>query len=161
MGILNTLEDCGGMGTAHERDINFLAQIHQKFGGVENGMSTKKKKKNSKSPTPKEVVRHDNFITPKFGKDRDFIVVHYAGDVRYTVNGFVEKNVETLSNELKDLGSTSSNEFIRDVFATNGTMICDASTAATPGRSRSPRTWTSPCSPGRRGASPAPTSRTW
>ena len=137
-GILNTLDDCGGMGTAHERDINFLAQIHQKFGGVEKGISTKKKKKKkSNSPSPRELVRHDNFITPMFGKDRDFIVVHYAGDVRYTVNGFVEKNVETLSNELKDLGSTSTKDFIRDVFATNSSMFCEASSTATPGRSRS------------------------
>jgi myosin-7 len=140
VGILNTLEDCGGMGTAHERDVNFLAQIHQKFGGVQNGMSTakKKKKKGSNSPVPKDPVRHDNFITPKFGKDRDFIVVHYAGEVRYTVNGFVEKNVETLSNELKDLGSTSSKEFILGVFTTNNAPFCpEANPAATPGRSRS------------------------
>lgn len=140
MGILNTLEDCGGMGTAHERDVNFLAQIHQKFGGVQNGMSTakKKKKKGSNSPVPKEPVRHDNFITPKFGKDRDFIVVHYAGEVRYTVNGFVEKNVETLSNELKDLGSTSSKDFILGVFTTNNAPFCaEAPATATPGRSRS------------------------
>jgi hypothetical protein len=70
VGILNTLEDCGGMGTAQERDVNFLAQIHQKFGGVQNGMmsTTKKKKKKSNSPVPKESARHDNFITPKFGK---------------------------------------------------------------------------------------------
>ena len=140
MGILSTLEDCGGMGTAHERDVNFLAQIHQKFGGVQNGMSTakKKKKKNSNSPVPKDPVRHDNFITPKFGKDRDFIVVHYAGDVRYTVNGFVEKNVETLSNELKDLGSCSAKNFILDVFTTNtATYSGEPAPASTPGRSRS------------------------
>ena len=140
VGILSTLEDCGGMGTAHERDVNFLAQIHQKFGGVQNGMSTakKKKKKNSNSPTPKDPTRHDNFITPKFGKDKDFIVIHYAGEVRYTVDGFVEKNVETLSNELKDLGSCSAKSFILDVFTTNtATFSGDSAPAATPGRSRS------------------------
>jgi myosin heavy subunit len=139
VGILNTLEDCGGMGTAQERDVNFLAQIHQKFGGVQNGMSTakKKKKKGANSPATKDPVRHDNFITPKFGKDRDFIVVHYAGEVRYTVTGFVEKNVKTLSNELKDLGSTSSKDFVLGVFSTYNSSPCGDTMAAAPGRSRS------------------------
>ena len=113
VGILSTLDDSGGMGTAAERDVNFLAQLHQKFGGV-TGPSTidvtstskKKKKKHSKSPIKEEVLCHQNFITPKFGIDRDFIIIHYAGEVGYNVTGFVEKNVETLSNGLKDLGST-------------------------------------------------------
>jgi myosin heavy subunit len=138
VGILSTLEDCSGMGTAAERDVNFLAQIHQKFGGVQNGMSTAKKKKKKGSESPiKGPVRHDNFVTPKFGKDRDFIVVHYAGEVRYTVTGFVEKNVETLSNELKDLGSSSSKDFILDVFLASSSLQTGETLAATPGRSRS------------------------
>mmetsp|Transcript_2111 Transcript_2111/g.4695 ORF Transcript_2111/g.4695 Transcript_2111/m.4695 type:complete len:2680 (-) Transcript_2111:336-8375(-) len=136
VGILSTLEDCGGMGTATERDVNFLAQIHQKFGGVQgNGMPTskKKKKKNSNTPT-KDPVRHENFITPKFGKDRDFVVVHYAGEVRYTVTGFVEKNVETLSNELKDMGSTSSKHFTLGVFTTSSTPAASSDPTTTPAR---------------------------
>ncbi|KAL7538744.1 hypothetical protein ACHAXR_012350 [Thalassiosira sp. AJA248-18] len=144
VGILSTLDDCGGMGTAAERDINFLAQLHQKFGGGKSngngGMSAststnnkKKKKKKDKSPV-KEAVRHQNFITPKFGKDRDFIVVHYAGEVRYTVNGFVEKNVETLSNELKDLGSTSSNSLTNGIFSATGTASPAADPTSTPAR---------------------------
>ena len=119
VGILSTLDDCGGMGTSSDRDTNFLAQIHQKFGGSKGSNTvgnSKKKKKKNKSPNPKEAERHPNFITPKFGKDREFIVVHYAGEVRYTVTGFVEKNVETLSNELKDLGASSSNVQTASVF---------------------------------------------
>ncbi len=127
VGILSTLEDCGGMGTTAERDINFLAQLHQKFGAVKgsstnlesNSTSKKKKKKNSKSPL-KDSLQHQNFITPKFGQDRDFIVIHFAGEVRYSVPGFVEKNVETLSNELKELGSTSSNPFTHGIFEVSG-----------------------------------------
>lgn len=142
VGILSTLDDCGGMGTAAERDINFLAQLHQKFGagkGSSTSMeshstSKKKKKKNSKSPV-KDLLQHPNFITPKFGQDRDFIVVHYAGEVRYSVPGFVEKNVETLSNELKDLGSTSSNSFTHGIFEVSGpSPSADTTAAATPAR---------------------------
>lgn len=142
VGILSTLDDCGGMGTAAERDINFLAQLHQKFGAVKgsatsmdsHSTSKKKKKKNSKSPV-KDLLQHPNFITPKFGQDRDFIVVHFAGEVRYSVPGFVEKNVETLSNELKDLGSTSSNPFTHGIFEVSGpSPSADTTAAATPAR---------------------------
>ena len=137
VGILSTLDDCGGMGTSAERDINFLAQLHQKFGGGKGGsnvatISKKKKKKNKNSPV-REPERHQNFITPKFGNDRDFIVVHYAGEVRYTATGFVEKNVETLSNELKDLGSTSSNALANGIFGASAPSS-PADPATTPAR---------------------------
>lgn len=36
--------------------------------------------------------------------------------VRYTADGFAEKNMESTSNELKDLGSTSTIPLARDVF---------------------------------------------
>lgn len=141
VGILSTLDDCGGMGTAAERDINFLAQLHQKFGALRGSLahtessstSKKKKKKNAKSPI-KDLLQHQNFITPKFGQDRDFIVVHYAGEVRYSVPGFVEKNVETLSNELKDLGSTSSNPFTHGIFEVSGPSPAVDASVATPAR---------------------------
>ncbi|KAL3823425.1 hypothetical protein ACHAXA_004300 [Cyclostephanos tholiformis] len=140
VGVLSTLDDSGGMGTAAERDVNFLALLHQKFGGVAgpsgmDAMSTtkKKKKRHSKSPN-KELLCHQNFITPKFGKDRDFIIIHYAGEVRYNVTGFVEKNVETLSNELKDLGFSSSNEFSQGVFGATGSSSSVADSGTTPGR---------------------------
>mmetsp|Transcript_29118 Transcript_29118/g.58488 ORF Transcript_29118/g.58488 Transcript_29118/m.58488 type:complete len:1958 (-) Transcript_29118:922-6795(-) len=126
VGLLSTLDDCGGMGTATERDVNFLAQIHQKFGGSKGASNSnnsvahgkKKKKKKSMSSGQKENEAHQNFIMPKFRQDREFIVIHYAGEVRYTVTGFVEKNVETLSNELKDLGASSSKTFTVGMFAT-------------------------------------------
>ena len=140
VGILSTLDDCGGMGTSAERDVNFLAQINQKFGGGNKGAmkstsssNGKKKKKKNKSPV-KESVRHGNFISPKFGNDRDFIIVHYAGEVRYTATGFVEKNVETLSNELKDLGSTSSNPLAHGIFGAATTSSPAADPATTPAR---------------------------
>ena len=145
VGILSTLDDCGGMSTSMERDVNFLAQLHQKFGGrpgskgsnssTGSSNSKKKKKNKNKSPSPmKEPVRHPNFITPKLSWDKDFVVVHYAGEVLYTVNGFVEKNVETLSNELKDLGSTSSNTLIHGIFDATGTTPPAADPTSTPAR---------------------------
>jgi myosin heavy subunit len=139
VGILSTLDDCGGMGTAAERDVNFLAQIHQKFGGAKGAannasLGKKKKKKKSTSSSQKENEAHQNFIMPKFRQDREFIVIHYAGEVRYTVTGFVEKNVETLSNELKDLGASSSKTFTVGMFATSAPPITPSDNTGTPAR---------------------------
>ena len=62
-GILSTLDDSwAGMGSFAEKDIKFVAQLHKSFG-------------------QKAATGHDYFITPKFGMDRNFIIMHYAGEV--------------------------------------------------------------------------------
>ena len=86
VGILNTLDDAwGGMGTASEKDGKFIAQLHTKFGtvsGNHNGKTNnKKKKKKKKTPAEYETSGHPNFVTPKFGNDKHFIIKHYAGEV--------------------------------------------------------------------------------
>ena len=77
VGILNTLDDAwGGMGDASEKDVKFVSHLHKLFGSTGTpSKSTKKKKKN------KEHASHKHYVTPKFGNDRQFIIVHYAGDV--------------------------------------------------------------------------------
>ena len=40
--------------------------------------------------------------------------------VRYTASDFVSKNIETLSNQLKDLGGTSSSRLLREIFNLGG-----------------------------------------
>jgi myosin heavy subunit len=93
MGILQTLDDAwGGVGAGVDKDAKFVTQLHQAFGGRSSSSGTK----------------HPNFETPRVGFDNTFVVVHYAGEVKYTGLGFVDKNVETLSNEIKDLGHGSS-----------------------------------------------------
>lgn len=67
VGILNTLDDSfAGMGTSTEKDSKFVSQLHKLFGS---GTGTQKKD------------GHKYFVTPKFGNDRQFIIVHYAGEV--------------------------------------------------------------------------------
>lgn len=67
-GILDTLDDAyAGMGSASEKDVKFVGQLHKLFGSVAGGKKT--------------GGGHDYFITPKFGNDRQFIVLHYAGEV--------------------------------------------------------------------------------
>lgn len=78
VGILNTLDDAwGAMGAAAEKDGKFVAQLHKLFG---TGSGTDAKKEESDV-----AIGHKNFVTPKFGSDRQFIVIHYAGEVRKTL----------------------------------------------------------------------------
>jgi hypothetical protein len=59
------------MGTAQEKDGKFVAHLHKLFGTVD-----------SKSTSNEaETTGHKNFLTPKFGNDLMFIIVHYAGEV--------------------------------------------------------------------------------
>lgn len=46
-----------------------------------------------------------------------FVVVHYAGDVAYNVDGFLAKNKDSLLVDLEDIGLESSSEFVRDIFS--------------------------------------------
>jgi len=112
VGILSTLDDAwgGSLGSSSEKDVKFVSQLHQTFGGT---------------PKPK----HPYFVTPKFGNDRQFGIIHYAGEVRYTANGFVEKNVESLSNELKELGGRAIIPIVRELFAPGQTHSLSEATS--------------------------------
>ena len=44
---------------------------------------------------------------------QDFLIRHYAGDVVYNVNGFIDKNRDTLFQDFKRLLYNSSNEIYR------------------------------------------------
>jgi myosin heavy subunit len=71
VGILNTLDDAwGGMGSTSEKDGKFVAQLHKLFG-----------KLSKNEGKDQEGDGHKHFITPKFGKDTQFVIVHYAGEV--------------------------------------------------------------------------------
>ena len=89
VGILGTLDDAwGGMGSGNEKDVKFVSHLHQLFGGVQetSGSVMKKKKEGGMSDG-----KHANFRMPKFSNDKDFIVVHYAGEVSICgkIRGFV------------------------------------------------------------------------
>ena len=46
----------------------------------------------------------------------DFLIKHYAGDVVYTVAGFIEKNRDTLFQDFKRLLFNSSNEYLKTMW---------------------------------------------
>ncbi len=47
---------------------------------------------------------------------RDFVIHHYAGDVVYNVNGFIEKNKDTLFQDFKRLLFNSRNEVFSSMW---------------------------------------------
>ncbi|ORY48368.1 myosin-2 [Neocallimastix californiae] len=54
------------------------------------------------------------FKKPRFARS-DFTIVHYAIDVTYQIEGFIEKNKDTVSDELLNLLQNSESEFIREL----------------------------------------------
>ncbi|KAL4002993.1 Myosin head (motor domain) family protein [Acanthocheilonema viteae] len=48
--------------------------------------------------------------------ERDFRITHYAGDVTYSVVGFIDKNRDTLYQDLKRLLYNSNNPVLREIF---------------------------------------------
>ncbi|KAJ3259234.1 Myosin type-2 heavy chain 1 [Chytriomyces hyalinus] len=67
-----------------------------------------------------DVPTQKFFAKPRFGTT-DFTVRHYAVDVTYTSTGFIDKNKDSMSDELKDVLLASTNSFFKDVFLGIGT----------------------------------------
>lgn len=61
------------------------------------------------------LSKHPNYQAPKREKTK-FLVNHYAGEVSYEIAGFLEKNRDSLSEDLIELGKSSQNEFIQKLF---------------------------------------------
>ncbi|KAG4097651.1 hypothetical protein H8356DRAFT_1308897 [Neocallimastix lanati (nom. inval.)] len=57
------------------------------------------------------------FKKPRFSQN-EFTIVHYALDVTYQIEGFIEKNKDTVSDEQLDLLQKSTNEFIKELTQT-------------------------------------------
>ncbi|KAJ5179629.1 hypothetical protein N7492_002839 [Penicillium capsulatum] len=58
---------------------------------------------------------------PRFGKS-SFTVCHYAVDVTYESDGFIEKNRDTVPDEHLEVLRNSSNEFIKEILDTASTV---------------------------------------
>ena len=54
---------------------------------------------------------------------QDFIIRHYAGDVIYNINGFIEKNRDTLFQDFKRLLFHSKNPIIQSMWPEGQTDI--------------------------------------
>ncbi|KAI8905199.1 P-loop containing nucleoside triphosphate hydrolase protein [Gorgonomyces haynaldii] len=59
--------------------------------------------------------QHKFFDKPRFGQ-KEFIIKHYALDVTYQIDGFIEKNKDTVSEEQLATLNDSSFEFLKEVI---------------------------------------------
>ncbi|XP_043287934.1 myosin-VIIa-like isoform X2 [Venturia canescens] len=59
---------------------------------------------------------HGNYVMPKSTLETGFGIRHFAGTVKYVVKGFLDKNRDTFSADLKQLINISSNDFIKSIF---------------------------------------------
>ncbi|KAK2816615.1 hypothetical protein Q7C36_022886 [Tachysurus vachellii] len=89
-GIIAILdEECLRPGDAS--DITFLEKLEDRLGG------------------------HAHFIRKAVGRE-EFRLLHYAGEVNYNVNGFLDKNNDLLYRNLKEVMCHSGNSIIKQCF---------------------------------------------
>ncbi|WKY02867.1 hypothetical protein Q1695_016283 [Nippostrongylus brasiliensis] len=55
----------------------------------------------------------------------EFKITHYAGDVTYSVNGFMDKNRDTLFQDLKRLMFNSSSKLLQSLFADGSKSVTE------------------------------------
>ncbi|KAK3246389.1 hypothetical protein CYMTET_44072 [Cymbomonas tetramitiformis] len=72
--------------------------------------------------------QHPNFNQGKFDRDAVFRIQHFAGEVPYAVRGFLEKNRDTLYQDLQLLLAMTKNNFLLDVLKAGGR--CDLEPAS-------------------------------
>ena len=90
-GLIQIMDDMC-VASANASDERLLGRYHQQFGG------------------------HKHYEKPKFSGP-NFVVKHYAGDVTYCINGFLDTNKDTLFNDLIDLCTKSTSDaFLQHLF---------------------------------------------
>lgn len=63
----------------------------------------------------KQKIKSKKFhVDPK--KQKDFKVVHFAGDVHYEVNNFIDKNQDVLYDEFVIQLAKSTNKIVYGIF---------------------------------------------
>lgn len=60
------------------------------------------------------LTTHPGFSTPKLSNDT-FSISHYAGDVIYSITGFLDKNRDAISDDIINLIKSSKNKFLNQL----------------------------------------------
>lgn len=63
----------------------------------------------------KTLEKHKYYVKPRLSRTA-FGVLHYAGEVQYESPSFLEKNRDTLYDELVTLVQSSNQDFIAELF---------------------------------------------
>ncbi|KAL4715151.1 hypothetical protein ACJJTC_012198 [Scirpophaga incertulas] len=66
------------------------------------------------------------YITPKSSREYRFGVKHYAGDVYYDVKGFLDKNRDMLTTDIKEMILDSGNTFLKNLFISHSGLSAKA-----------------------------------
>ncbi|KAE9048529.1 Myosin-8 [Phytophthora rubi] len=98
LGILPLLDEQGMLGR-RASDENFIQKLHQTHL--------------PKGKVPEGATIY--YSKPRFATD-EFVIHHYAGEVTYNVVGFLEKNDDSLHNDLISLMDSSKCEFLRKLY---------------------------------------------
>ncbi|KAL1773374.1 unconventional myosin-VIIb [Sigmodon hispidus] len=61
-------------------------------------------------------AKNKSFLRPRNIHDTRFGIVHFAGEVYYQVEGFLEKNRDMLSTDILSLVHSSKNKFLKEIF---------------------------------------------
>ena len=56
----------------------------------------------------------------RFGTDGKFTIKHFAGDVTYSITGFLDKNNDSLQDDLMELMFCSTNQFVKNALVAVG-----------------------------------------
>lgn len=105
LGVLSLLDEESRLPMGS--DEQFVTKLHHNFSGD----------------------KHKFYKKPRFGKS-SFTVCHYAVDVTYESDGFIEKNRDTVPDEHMEVLKASSNKFLIEVLHV-AAQIRDKETAAT------------------------------
>jgi myosin-5 len=105
LGILDYLDEESRLPSG--QDTSLVQKLYQRFGGNE----------------------HKFFSKPRFG-EKEFVIKHYALDVTYQVEGFIEKNKDTVSDEQLEMLNNTSFEFLKEVIYLEPEEETTASTKA-------------------------------
>jgi|LauGreDrversion4_2_1035121.scaffolds.fasta_scaffold397751_2 myosin heavy subunit len=62
------------------------------------------------------LCQHRSFKRPDKLGSKEFIIVHYAGEVCYDIEGFVEKNKDSISNVITGVLAQSQNAVISSIY---------------------------------------------
>ncbi|KAJ3022959.1 Myosin type-2 heavy chain 1 [Thoreauomyces humboldtii] len=109
LGILDLLDEESRLPSG--ADASLITKLYQRFG----------------IPTQKF------FEKPRFGQSA-FTIKHYATDVTYDIDGFIEKNKDTVSDEQMAVLNSSEFEFLKEVIEIVEVVKPEAQSATSPSR---------------------------
>jgi myosin-5 len=115
LGILDLLDEESRLPSG--ADSSLITKLYQRFGGAE----------------------HKFFEKPRFG-EKEFVVKHYALDVNYQIEGFIEKNKDTVTEEQLAMLNETTFEFLKEVITIPAEPEAPAQRTSTVGRGGPSRT---------------------